>query len=135
MILDSCSIPEESLTDATGAARGARGTHVSLSIYPALRPRYGDEAWRRVFAALALSARERQLVCRIFRDQRESDMARSLGISQTTIHTYLRRLYRKLSVTSRVGLVLRIVAEHQRPARGRSLVRARRRKGVEFCKP
>lgn len=126
MIIEPCSIPQESLADATGAARGARGALVSLSIYPPLRPRYGEEGWRRVFAALALSSRERQLVCRIFRDQRECEMARSLGISQTTIHTYLRRLYRKLSVTSRVGLVLRIVAEHQRTAGGRSVARAAR---------
>jgi DNA-binding CsgD family transcriptional regulator len=59
-----------------------------------------------------LSLREAQIVLAMFDDQKESAMASDLGISPHTVHTHIDRLYRKLSVSSRVALVLRIFVEY-----------------------
>jgi DNA-binding CsgD family transcriptional regulator len=48
----------------------------------------------------------------VFDDQKETAIAANLGISTHTVHTHLERLYRKLRVSSRVSLVVRVVAEY-----------------------
>jgi len=48
----------------------------------------------------------------VFDDQNESRIARSLGISAHTVHTHIERVYRKLGVSSRVTLVVRVFVEH-----------------------
>jgi DNA-binding CsgD family transcriptional regulator len=73
---------------------------------------FSEEAWQRVTSVLALSARESEILQGIFEDQKESCIAANLGISSHTVHTHLERLYRKLRVTSRVGLVVRVFAEY-----------------------
>lgn len=60
---------------------------------------------------LELSARQLDVLHGIFDDLSEADLARSLGISQHTVHTHMKRLYRKLGVGSRVETVLRCLAE------------------------
>jgi DNA-binding CsgD family transcriptional regulator len=68
-------------------------------------------AWREIAGSLRLSGRELQILRAIFDDRTESAIARELGISPCTIHTYCERLYRKLYVTDRVRLVLRVMEE------------------------
>jgi DNA-binding CsgD family transcriptional regulator len=70
-----------------------------------------DTAWREIAHSLGLSGRELQILRAIFDDRTEFTMARELGISPCTIHTYCERLYRKLVVTDRVRLVLRVMEE------------------------
>ena len=72
---------------------------------------FSDEAWVQIAGSLRLSGRELQILRAIFDDRTESTIARELGISPCTIHTYCERLYRKLSVTDRVRLVLRVMEE------------------------
>lgn len=69
-------------------------------------------AWRDVAHSLHLSPRELQIVKLALDDQCEVAIARHLGISSHTVHTHFERLYRKLSVASRVELVVRIFAEY-----------------------
>ena len=46
------------------------------------------------------------------RTHRNRPLPGNLAISVNTVHTHLKRLYSKLGVTSRAGLVLQIVHEH-----------------------
>ena len=72
---------------------------------------FSDQAWGEIGRSLRLSARELQIVRGVFDDQIESGIASELGISTSTIHTHCERLYRKLAVTDRVRLVLRVMEE------------------------
>jgi DNA-binding NarL/FixJ family response regulator len=73
---------------------------------------FSDEAWQRVTSVLTLSARESEILQAVFDDQKESCIAANLGISSHTVHTHLERIYRKLHVSSRVELVVRVFAEY-----------------------
>jgi DNA-binding CsgD family transcriptional regulator len=70
------------------------------------------DAWRVIANSLCISDRELQIVQRIFDDRKEFAIADELKISVHTVHTHLERLYRKLGVSSRVGLVLSILSEY-----------------------
>ncbi len=76
------------------------------------RSLFSPAEWRSVGQELRLSDREFQIVQAIFDDESESSIARKLGISAHTVHTYLERLYRKCMVNSRVGLVVRVFGEY-----------------------
>jgi DNA-binding CsgD family transcriptional regulator len=73
---------------------------------------FTEEQWRTIAARLELSRRELEIVRLIFEDAEESSISGDLGISVNTVRTLLKRLYGKLGVRRRVGLVLRIVSEH-----------------------
>jgi DNA-binding NarL/FixJ family response regulator len=49
-----------------------------------------------------------QIVRAVFDDQTEYAIAADLGISPHTVHTHFERLHRKLAVSDRVQLVLRV---------------------------
>jgi DNA-binding CsgD family transcriptional regulator len=66
--------------------------------------------WGEVARALGLSVREQQTVRGVFDNRTERALAVDLGIAACTVHTHLERLYRKLGVTTRVQLVLRVMA-------------------------
>jgi len=68
--------------------------------------------WSQLQAALDLSARELDIVQLLCTDCSEAEMACHLGISRHTVHTYLQRLYLKLDVSGRVGVVVRLFAAH-----------------------
>jgi DNA-binding CsgD family transcriptional regulator len=70
------------------------------------------DAWKLIANSLRISDRELQIVQRIFDDRQEFAIADELKISVHTVHTHLERLYRKLGVSSRVGLVLSILSEY-----------------------
>lgn len=71
-----------------------------------------DEEWLILFESLRLSPREAQVAQAIFDDESEVAIADALALSTHTVHSYLERLYRKLQVNSRCGLVVRIFAEY-----------------------
>lgn len=66
------------------------------------------DEWHALAEALHLSGRELQIVQHIFDDEKESMIARHLGMSPHTVHTHIGRLYRKLETGSRCGLILRV---------------------------
>lgn len=72
---------------------------------------FSEEAWGKIAQSLKLSGRELQIVQGVFDDHTEYAIARNLNLSPHTVHTYCERLYRKLVVTNRVKLVLRIANE------------------------
>ena len=55
---------------------------------------------------LGLSRREKEITQRIFDNLGETAIAGDLGLAPATVHTYLRRLYRKLGVRSRGELLV-----------------------------
>lgn len=67
-----------------------------------------QSTWQTLADRLQLSARELEIVQGIVCEQSETDIAVGLGISPHTVHSYLIRLYRKLGVDCRCGLVVRI---------------------------
>jgi DNA-binding NarL/FixJ family response regulator len=67
--------------------------------------------WAEVARSLKLSARELQITHGVFDNLKDGAIAAKLGISEHTVHVHLNRLYRKLRVSTRVELVLRVVRE------------------------
>jgi DNA-binding CsgD family transcriptional regulator len=72
-----------------------------------------EERWTEIARSLRFSKRELQLTRAIFNEDTDFAIAHTLGLSRHTVHTYCRRLYRKLRVTNRVSLVLRVVQTGQ----------------------
>lgn len=69
----------------------------------------GDWSW--LALRLGLSVRELQIAKAVFDDQIESAIAEDLGVSVHTVHTHMQRLHKKLQVSNRVQLILRLVEE------------------------
>lgn len=72
------------------------------------------KAWTSVAKSLALSERQREILKAIFDDESEASIARRLGISPHTVHSYMQRLHHKFGVGSRAALIIRVMAEHER---------------------
>jgi DNA-binding CsgD family transcriptional regulator len=70
------------------------------------------DAWEVIANSLRISDRELQIIQEIFDDRKEFAIADDLMISVHTVHTHLERLYRKLGVSTRVGLILYIFSEY-----------------------
>ena len=60
----------------------------------------------------ALSERELDVLCRLAKAERVSEIAADLGISAKTVHTYRTRILQKLGVRTNVDLVLYAI-EHR----------------------
>lgn len=70
-----------------------------------------EPAWAAVGGSLHLSKRHMEVVKGVFDNEKEAAIADDLGISQHTVHTHLDRIYEKLGVCSRQGLVQSILGE------------------------
>jgi DNA-binding CsgD family transcriptional regulator len=70
-----------------------------------------DLAWKEIALSLRLSGRELQIVRAMFDDRTELAIATDLGITRRTVHTHFERLHRKLAVSDRLQLALRIMDE------------------------
>jgi DNA-binding CsgD family transcriptional regulator len=68
--------------------------------------------WASVVRALRLSPREAQIVLGILDGLSESGLSGSMGVSVHTVHTYVRRLYAKLGVSTRAQLVIYVFASY-----------------------
>ena len=68
-------------------------------------------AWAAVARSLSLSGRELEIVRGVFDDQIEFAIAADLHISPRTVHSHVERLHRKLAITNRAQLVVRVVQE------------------------
>ena len=71
-----------------------------------------ETAWTAIIRSLRLSAREAEVVELLLSGQTEKAMATTLKISRHTVHTHLERLYRKLGVTDRCQVVVRIFEQY-----------------------
>jgi DNA-binding CsgD family transcriptional regulator len=70
-----------------------------------------DQAWDEIRRSLRLSDRELEIVRRMFDDEKEFAIADNLGIAPRTVHTHIERLYRKLGLTDRGRLLVRVMQE------------------------
>lgn len=75
---------------------------------------FRDQEWRVLVSRLGLSPREAEITQRVFDGLGEATIARDLGLAPSTVHTYLRRLYRKLEVKSRGELMTLVFSEFLR---------------------
>ena len=73
---------------------------------------FSEGHWVRIAESLRFSGRETQIVKGIFDDDTEQGIGQRFGMSPHTVHTHLQRLYRKLGVSSRTQLILRVVGEY-----------------------
>lgn len=73
---------------------------------------FTEEQWNAIFKSFGLSRREQEVVLCLFDDLNEYATAKRLGLAQSTVHTYIERLYRKLGVNSRTQLLLRCMGEY-----------------------
>ena len=74
---------------------------------------FTEQAWREIARSLRLSGQQIQIVKGIFDDHTEFAIAENLKVSPHTVHTHFERLYRKVGVTGRVKLALRVIAEYR----------------------
>src|SRR5262245_59565662 len=84
------------------------------------RDLFTTEQWQSIAQSLALSNREFQIVQCMFSHCVEEQIARRLALSSHTVHTYIERLYRKLGVSSRPGLLVRVFAAYLNARRSAS---------------
>ena len=68
--------------------------------------------WEMIARGLELSPRELQIVQHVCADEKDLAIAAQLSISAHTVHTHLKRIYWKVGVNSRVGLVVRVFREY-----------------------
>ena len=72
----------------------------------------GDATWDAIMDRFELSAREREILAFLIVDRSEIAIAELLNIAPPTVHTYVRRLYKKLSVTTRTSAVVRVLVAY-----------------------
>ncbi len=82
---------------------------------------FSQQAWEEIARSLKLSGRHFQVVRGMFNDHTEAAIADDLKVSPYTVHTYSERLYRKLGVTGRVNLTLRVMDEYMALTRAGTL--------------
>jgi DNA-binding CsgD family transcriptional regulator len=71
----------------------------------------GHDAWSEIARTLGFTQRELQIVQSVFDNLPEAGIAKRLQISGHTAHTHLNRLFKKLTVTTRTDLVVRVMEE------------------------
>lgn len=72
---------------------------------------FSEAAWMAIARSLRLSRRELQIVQGVFDDEKEVGIAARLGISPHTVHTHFERLHRKLAVSDRAQILIRVMRE------------------------
>jgi len=68
-------------------------------------------AWDQISHALNLPRRELETLRGVFDDDKEATIAARLAVSEHTVHSRMNRLFRKLGVTTRAQMVLRVMQE------------------------
>lgn len=92
----------EGLSDAADASAGGILPH---------------ERWTQLAISLHLTPRELDVVKKIVDGRKETALATELGISTHTVHSHLARLYRKLGVEGRCGLLVKVFETYVRTER------------------
>jgi DNA-binding CsgD family transcriptional regulator len=94
--------------------------------FAATPARSGSDGVHAALARTSLSPREREVVALLVAGRPTREIAARTGLTVATIHTYLKRIYPKLGVHSRVELVARLAGTAQPVARRGSRPSARR---------
>lgn len=71
-------------------------------------PLLTTEQWRAVVEAMDLSPQQGRIVGLILQNRQDKQIAAELGLSRETVRTYLKRIFLRLGVEGRLGLVLRV---------------------------
>jgi DNA-binding NarL/FixJ family response regulator len=66
--------------------------------------------WNAVAQTLALSPQQTRIAEMILRGKQDKEIAAELNLSVPTVRTYLKRIFDRLGVSDRVGLILRVFA-------------------------
>ena len=70
-----------------------------------------DHAWSEIAKALGITKREMQIIQGVFDNHTQQGIASRLNMNEHTAHTHLNRLFKKLNITTRTELVLRIMEQ------------------------
>lgn len=68
-----------------------------------------EHAWTEIGCALGVTKREVQIIQAVFDNLPQKGIASRFAITEHTVHTHLNRLFKKLNVTTRTELVLRVM--------------------------
>src|SRR5262245_3448672 len=68
------------------------------------------EEWEHVVAALAFSAQQARIVALILEEKADKEIAKEMGLRRATIRTHLAHIFKRARASTRVGIVLRVVA-------------------------
>ena len=68
--------------------------------------------WTEIGAQMAMSSRELEIVQLIFDGCTEYQIAKELGISIHTVHTYIRRVYAKLNIHDQRELIVKVFSAY-----------------------
>jgi DNA-binding CsgD family transcriptional regulator len=71
-----------------------------------------SQDWLSIAASLGLTERELEVVKSVFEGGTEVLIARRLNLSSHTIHSHLDRVYKKLRVSNRCSMVVKVFAEY-----------------------
>jgi DNA-binding NarL/FixJ family response regulator len=66
--------------------------------------------WREAAIALGLSRQQVRIIALVMQGKTDKEIAAELSLSKYTVRTYLKRIFARLEVSDRIGLVLAIVA-------------------------
>ena len=69
---------------------------------------FTPQEWREVLSQLALSPRQAGIVRLLFHGYCDKQIARRLGVKETTLRTHMGRLCEKLETTGRVEIILAV---------------------------
>jgi len=72
-----------------------------------------EAVWQQVVDSLALSPQQIRIVELLLRNKQDKEIAAELSLSFPTVRTYLKRIFDRLGVNDRMGLVLHIFAMAQ----------------------
>ncbi len=72
------------------------------------KPLLDDHQWDAIATRLRLSARELEIVRCIFGGDKETKIAADIGISRHTVHSHVKRMYRKLEIRDHAELAVRV---------------------------
>jgi DNA-binding NarL/FixJ family response regulator len=81
------------------------------SVRDAFAPSFLSPAlWRHVVDMLELSSQQARIVSLILQGRADKDIVEEMRLSRYTIRTYLRRIFDRIGVEDRIGLILRVFA-------------------------
>jgi DNA-binding NarL/FixJ family response regulator len=124
-------VVSNSSSDPTSRERADRTLFAAIGLGEASIPVpvFSDDEWRDLTSLLSLSSRELDIIRAVTAEKKDATIALQLGISARTVRTHFERLYRKLGVTNRPGLLLvlfRTIRQCQDHANGASSIKLKR---------
>jgi DNA-binding NarL/FixJ family response regulator len=82
----------------------------------AVRPLLNSAEWNEVVRTLCLSPQQSRIVELLLQGKKDKSIAADLGLNVWTVRTHLTRIFRRLKIDDRVGLILRVFSVVHRRA-------------------